>query len=67
LHSAGGWDNVLKPVVSRHPGKDSRIYFRAVAGFANPEVYEHLEAGGRMRSDRKQVDKRDEPLRKALM
>ena len=67
LHSAGGWDNVLKPVVSRHPGKDSRIYFRAVAGFANPEVYEHLEAYGRMRSDQKQVDNRDEPLGKAFM
>jgi hypothetical protein len=37
---------VLKAVVSRHPGKVSRIYFRADVGFANPEVYEHLEAGG---------------------
>jgi hypothetical protein len=47
--------------------KVSRIYFRADAGFANPEVYEHPEAGGRMRSDQKQVDNRDEPFRKALM
>jgi hypothetical protein len=38
LHSAGGSDKVLKPVVSRHPGKVSRIYFRADAGFANREV-----------------------------
>jgi hypothetical protein len=37
LHSAGGWDNVLKAVVSRYPGKVSRVYFRADAGFANPE------------------------------
>jgi hypothetical protein len=51
LHSAGGCYNV--PVVSRYPGKVSRTYFRADAGFANPEVevYDHLEAGGRMRSD----------------
>jgi hypothetical protein len=27
-------------------GKVSRIYFRADAGFANPEVYEYLEAEG---------------------
>jgi hypothetical protein len=67
LHSAGGWDKVLKPVVSRYSDKVSRIYFRADVGFANPEVYEHLEADGRMRSDQKQVDNRDEPLRKAFM
>jgi Transposase DDE domain group 1 len=35
---------VLKPVVARYQGKVSRIYFRADAGFANPEVYEFLEA-----------------------
>jgi hypothetical protein len=28
----------------RYQGKVSRIYFRADAGFANPEVYEYLEA-----------------------
>jgi hypothetical protein len=27
-------------------GQVSRIYFRADAGFANPEVYEYLEAEG---------------------
>ena len=58
---------MLKPVVSRYPGKVLRIYFRADAGFANPAVYEHLEVGGRMRSDQKQVDTRDEPFRNALM
>ena len=31
-------------VVERYRGKVSRIYFRADAGFANPEVYECLEA-----------------------
>ena len=30
----------------RYQGKVSRIYFRADAGFANPEVYEYLEAEG---------------------
>jgi hypothetical protein len=46
VHSADGWDGVLKPVVARYQGKVSRIYFRADAGFANPEVYEFLEAEG---------------------
>ena len=44
VHSADGWEAVLKPVVARYQGKVSRIYFRADAGFANPEVYEYLEA-----------------------
>jgi hypothetical protein len=35
VQSAEGWDGVLKPVVARHQGKVSRIYFRADAGFAN--------------------------------
>ncbi len=30
--------------MARYQGKVSRIYFRADAGFANPEVYEYLEA-----------------------
>ena len=46
VHSADGWENVLKPVVARYKSKVSRIYFRADAGFANPEVYEYLEAEG---------------------
>jgi hypothetical protein len=44
VHKADGWDGVLKPVVTRYQGKVSRIYFRADAGFANPDVYEFLEA-----------------------
>ena len=35
---------MLKPVVARYKGKISRICFRGDAGFANPEVYEFLEA-----------------------
>ena len=46
VHSADGWQDVLKPVVARYRGKVSRIYFRADAGFANPDVYEYLEADG---------------------
>jgi hypothetical protein len=38
VHSADGWENVLKPVVARYRGKVSRIYFRADAGFANPDM-----------------------------
>jgi hypothetical protein len=38
VHSADGWDGVLKPVVKRYQGKVARIYFRADAGFANPDV-----------------------------
>ena len=44
VHSADGWEGVLKPVVKRYQGKVSRIYFRADAAFAMPEVYEFLEA-----------------------
>ena len=44
MHNADGWDGVLKPVVARSQGKLSRIYFRAAAAFAMPEVYEFLEA-----------------------
>jgi hypothetical protein len=46
VHSADGWENVLKPVVTRYRGKVSRVYFRADAGFASPDVYDYLEAEG---------------------
>jgi Transposase DDE domain group 1 len=44
VHSADGWKNVLEPVVARYRERDLRRYFRADAAFANPEVYEFLEA-----------------------
>ena len=44
VHSADGWKDVLGPVVARYRGKFKRPYFRADAAFANPEVYEFLEA-----------------------
>ena len=37
---------MLKPVLAPYRGKVSRIYFRADAGFATPEVYQYLEAEG---------------------
>jgi hypothetical protein len=44
VHSADGWQSVLGPVVGRYRDKVSRLYFRADAAFANPDVYEYLEA-----------------------
>ena len=48
-HSGPAWgplveasDGVLKPVVARYQGKVSRIYFRADATLAMPEVYQFL-------------------------
>jgi hypothetical protein len=46
VHSADGWRPTLEPVVARYRDRDLRRYFRADAAFANPEVYEFLEAEG---------------------
>jgi hypothetical protein len=47
VHLADGWRGVLEPVVSRYRrGKTVRLYFRGDAAFANPEIYEFLEAEG---------------------
>ena len=46
VHSADGWKDVLEPVVARYRERELRRYFRADAAFANPEVYEFLEAEG---------------------
>jgi hypothetical protein len=46
VHSADGWRAVLEPVVARYRGKVKRLYFRADAAFAGPEIYEFLEARG---------------------
>ncbi len=37
---------VLEPVVARYRGTVNRCYFRGDAAFANPEIYEFLEAEG---------------------
>src|SRR3954466_3507980 len=46
VHSADGWREVLEPVVARYRHKMKRRCFRGDAAFANPEVYEFLEAEG---------------------
>jgi hypothetical protein len=37
---------VLEPVIARYRGIAKRLYFRGDAAFANPEMYEFLEAEG---------------------
>jgi hypothetical protein len=46
VHSAASWRDVLEPVVVRYRGTVKRRYFRGDAVFANPEIYEFLEAEG---------------------
>jgi hypothetical protein len=46
VHSAEGWRAVLEPVIARYRDKVKRRYFRGDAAFANPEIYELLEAEG---------------------
>jgi hypothetical protein len=46
VHSADEWERTLRPVVARYSGRVARLYFRADAAFAMPEVYEFLEAEG---------------------
>ena len=46
VHSAKDWRDVLEPVVSRYRRQKLPCYFRADAAFANPELYEFLEAEG---------------------
>src|SRR5215469_4288798 len=46
VHSADGWRVVLEPVMARYRGIVKRLYFRGDAAFANPEIYEFLEAEG---------------------
>ena len=46
VHSAQDWRAVLEPVVARYQGRNFPRYFRADAAFAQPELYEYLEAEG---------------------
>jgi Transposase DDE domain group 1 len=46
VHSAKDWRAVLEPVVARYQDRKIPLYFRADAAFAQPELYEYLEAGG---------------------
>jgi len=44
VHSADDWQAVLEPVVARYRGKRLHRFFRGDAAFANPRIYEYLEA-----------------------
>jgi hypothetical protein len=44
VHSADGWRAVLEPMIVRYRGSVKHLYFRGDAAFANPEMYEVLEA-----------------------
>ena len=46
VHSADSWRVALEPVVARYQGMVKRLYFRGDAAFANPGIYEFLEAEG---------------------
>jgi hypothetical protein len=46
VHSAKDWQAVLAPVVARYQSRNISRKFRADAAFANPELYEYLEAEG---------------------
>ena len=43
-HSADDWQEVLDPVVERYLTAAVRLLFRADAAFAQPEIYDYLEA-----------------------
>ncbi len=46
VHSADGWRAVLEPVVTRYRSKMKCRYFRGDAAYANPAIYEFLDAEG---------------------
>jgi hypothetical protein len=46
VHSADGWEAVLKPVIARYQSTATSIIFRGDAAFAQPGMYEYLESEG---------------------
>ncbi len=46
VHSADGWEQVLKPIIVRYRGTVETIAFRGDAAFAQPNMYEFLSAEG---------------------
>ena len=44
VHSADGWEEVLKPVIARYADRHLMRFFRGDAAFAIPELYKTLEA-----------------------
>jgi len=43
VHSAEGWRDLLEPIVDRYKHTGKKLYFRADAAFASPDMYEYLE------------------------
>jgi hypothetical protein len=43
VHSADGWEEVLKPVIARYADRHLMRFFRGDAAFAIPELYKTLE------------------------
>ncbi|SDZ61428.1 Transposase DDE domain group 1 [Jannaschia faecimaris] len=39
VHSADGWEAVLKPVIARYADRNLMRFFRADAAFAIPDLY----------------------------
>ncbi|RJP34900.1 MAG: hypothetical protein C4536_01815 [Actinobacteria bacterium] len=46
VHSADGWRGLLEPIVERYKDTNKKLYFRADAAFASPDIYEYLEGEG---------------------
>ena len=46
VHSADGWRDLLEPIVDRYKHTGKKLYFRADAAFASPDLYEYLEEEG---------------------
>ena len=46
VHSADGWEELLRPEIERQQKLGKEVVFRADAAFAKPEIYEALEARG---------------------
>ena len=46
VHSADGWEEVLKPVMARYADRHLMRFFRGDAAFAIPELYKTLEGEG---------------------
>ena len=46
VHSAHEWEKLLTPIVEQYADLDIAKFFRADAAFAEPAMYEYLEAAG---------------------
>src|SRR5450830_930769 len=46
VHSSDNWKNMLEPIIDRYKDTNQKLYFRADAASASPDVYEYLEDNG---------------------